>query len=78
MENKTAIITGSNSGIGKATAFELCKKGANVILAVRNLQKGAVARDEILAAIKGKLCDVHELDLSSMASVRKFAKAMKG
>ncbi|CAL4200428.1 unnamed protein product [Meganyctiphanes norvegica] len=78
MENKTVIITGSNTGIGKETALGICKLGATVILAVRNVKKGEVARDDILATAKGNHCEVHELDVSSMASVRKFAAAMKG
>ena len=47
---RTAIVTGANSGLGYDTAAALAGKGAQVVLAVRNLDKGAEARDRIKAA----------------------------
>lgn len=46
---KLAVVTGANSGTGKEAATRLAGAGAHVVLAVRNLDKGAKARDEILA-----------------------------
>jgi heterodisulfide reductase subunit A-like polyferredoxin len=47
VEDKIAIVTGANTGIGKATVLELVKRGATVILACRNPLLGEVAMKEI-------------------------------
>jgi NAD(P)-dependent dehydrogenase (short-subunit alcohol dehydrogenase family) len=70
---RTAIVTGSNSGIGRAAAAALAAKGAHVVLAVRNLDKGAAAG----AAMPGDT-EVRELDLADLASVRRFAAEWDG
>ncbi len=67
------IVTGANSGIGRAAAQALAAAGAQVTLAVRNLEKGQAAA----AAIHGKT-EVRELDLASLASIRAFAAEWDG
>ncbi len=47
LEKKLAVITGGSSGIGFETAKALASRGAKVILAVRNLDKGEIARKRI-------------------------------
>lgn len=44
---KIAIVTGGNTGIGKMTVLELAKRNAVVIMAVRDLQRGQAASDDI-------------------------------
>ena len=66
--DRRVIVTGANSGIGRATATVLAAAGAQVTLAVRSLERGRTAA----AAIPGKT-EVRELDLASLASVRRFA-----
>lgn len=44
---QVVIVTGSNTGIGRETALQLAKRKAKVILACRNLEKAAEARDYI-------------------------------
>jgi NAD(P)-dependent dehydrogenase (short-subunit alcohol dehydrogenase family) len=73
LEGKTFIITGANSGIGLAAARELARKGARVVLAVRDEQRGRQA-----AATIGGTTEVRRLDLADLASVRAFADAWHG
>ena len=47
-DGRTAIITGANIGLGLNTALQLAAKGCTVVLACRNLDKAATARQEIL------------------------------
>ncbi|XP_023725002.1 retinol dehydrogenase 11 isoform X2 [Cryptotermes secundus] len=74
LNGKTAIVTGANTGIGKETALDLARRGAKVILACRDLKNGKIACDEIIARSNNSKVEVRHLDLSSLASVRKFAK----
>ena len=74
-DDKRALVTGANTGIGKVTALELAKRGYAVTLACRNLDKGAEARDEIAAEVSGADLSLLALDLSSLASVREAAAA---
>ncbi|KAJ9593191.1 hypothetical protein L9F63_015258 [Diploptera punctata] len=74
IDGKTAIVTGANTGIGKETAMDLAGRGAKVILACRDLDKGEQACKEIIAVTHNKQVEVRKLDLSSLESVRNFAK----
>jgi NAD(P)-dependent dehydrogenase (short-subunit alcohol dehydrogenase family) len=70
---RIAVVTGANSGLGFHTAKALASKGAKVIMACRNVEKGALARLAILQ--EGALVEpeVWQLDLSSLESVQAFA-----
>jgi NAD(P)-dependent dehydrogenase (short-subunit alcohol dehydrogenase family) len=70
---RTALVTGANSGLGLVTARELARKGAAVVLACRNLEKGESARREIEAQVPGARVELEELDLASLDSVRELA-----
>jgi NAD(P)-dependent dehydrogenase (short-subunit alcohol dehydrogenase family) len=70
---RTAIVTGANSGIGRAAAKALAAKGARVVLAVRDTAKGEAAA----AAMPGTT-EVRRLDLASLDSVREFAADWDG
>jgi NAD(P)-dependent dehydrogenase (short-subunit alcohol dehydrogenase family) len=65
------IITGGNSGIGKATAATLAAGGHQVIIACRTVAKG----EAVAAAMTGDV-EVAHLDLADLASVRKFAASI--
>lgn len=69
----TAIVTGASSGIGVETARVLALRGVHVVMAVRNTEAGKKVKETILEEIPNAQIDVMEIDLSSMASVRKFA-----
>ena len=73
LNGKTAIITGSNTGIGKETAKELAKRGARIIMACRNIKEGIKAADEIKQTTENDNVVVKVLDLASFKSIRNFA-----
>jgi NAD(P)-dependent dehydrogenase (short-subunit alcohol dehydrogenase family) len=73
MTGRSVIVTGANSGIGRAAAGAFAGAGARVVLAVRDLDKGRAAA----AAMPGEP-EVRRLDLASLASVREFAAAWEG
>jgi len=72
LKEKTAIITGANSGLGFHTARALAGKGAHVILACRNQEKGKMAAEKIRNEFPGSSHEVLTLDLADLASVRSF------
>ncbi|XP_033207586.1 retinol dehydrogenase 14 [Belonocnema kinseyi] len=74
MNGKTAIITGCTSGIGKETARDFAKRGARVIMACRNVQNANKIKDELIKETGNENIVVRKLDLSSLQSVREFAK----
>lgn len=69
----TAIVTGASSGIGIETARVLALRGVHVVMAVRNMDAGKNVKETIIKEIPSAKIEVMDLDLSSMASVRKFA-----
>ncbi len=75
---RVAIVTGANSGLGQATARELARAGASVVLAVRNPAKGEEAASRIRAAVPAATVEVAPLDLADLGSVREFAGRLAG
>ncbi|MEO8815649.1 MAG: SDR family NAD(P)-dependent oxidoreductase [Mycobacterium sp.] len=69
----TALVTGANSGIGKATSRALAALGATVLMTVRDRDRGEAARREILAALPDGNIQVEVCDVSSLSGVRAFA-----
>ncbi len=76
-DGKTVIVTGSSSGIGFEAARVLASKGAEVIIAVRNLQKGENAVAKILMENPKVKPILMQLDLANLKSVRDFAEKFK-
>jgi NAD(P)-dependent dehydrogenase (short-subunit alcohol dehydrogenase family) len=74
---RAAIVTGANTGIGYEAAAALARAGGHVVLAVRNLEKGNAALARIVAASPTADVTLQELDLSSLASVRRAAGALR-
>ncbi|KAK9724654.1 hypothetical protein RND81_05G090100 [Saponaria officinalis] len=73
----TAIVTGASSGIGAETTRALALRGVHVVMGVRNMVAGNEVKDKIVQEIPAAKVDTMELDLSSMASVRKFVSEYK-
>jgi NAD(P)-dependent dehydrogenase (short-subunit alcohol dehydrogenase family) len=74
LTGKRVIITGANSGIGYHAALKLARKGANVVLASRDRQRGEAALARLHADSPGTHTELAILDLASLASVREFAE----
>jgi NAD(P)-dependent dehydrogenase (short-subunit alcohol dehydrogenase family) len=74
---RTAVITGANTGLGYETAAALAAKGANVVLAVRNLDKGKDAAHRIEQSTPGAHVTLQQLDLTSLDSINAAAGELR-
>lgn len=74
LDGKTIIITGGNSGIGKATAIDLAKRGAKVVIGCRSEERGEKAVIDIKKSSGNENVHLKIIDLSSFKSVRAFAE----
>ncbi|MPZ51603.1 MAG: SDR family NAD(P)-dependent oxidoreductase [Acidimicrobiia bacterium] len=77
MHDKTCLVTGASSGIGKATALGLAHRGARVALAVRDHGRGEAAADEIRQRVPGARLDVLTADLTKLSDVRALASRVR-
>lgn len=77
LAGKNAVVTGANSGIGYPTALQLARAGAAVVIGCRDETRGAAALDRLRAEAPGAPITLEALDLSSLASVRKFAERVR-
>lgn len=73
LDGKTVVITGANTGIGKETAIDLAKRGARVIMACRDMEKGQAALKEVVENSANENVALMKLDLSDTKSIREFA-----
>jgi NAD(P)-dependent dehydrogenase (short-subunit alcohol dehydrogenase family) len=74
---RVAVITGANTGLGYETAAALAAKGAHVVLAVRDLDKGKTAANLITQHDPGASVGLQELDLTSLDSIRAAAEQLR-
>lgn len=74
MKNKICLVTGANTGIGKATAIGLASLGAEVIMVCRNKDKSEKALKQIIRQSKNNAVHLLIADLSSMNEVRNLSK----
>lgn len=77
LTEKTVIITGANSGIGKAAAIRFAREGHQVIIACRNLEKSKKAKQEIIGLTNNSRVDLFRLDVSSFESIKNFCSEFK-
>lgn len=77
LNEQIIIVTGANAGIGKVTALELARMGAEVILACRSEERGSAARDMIIEETGNQAVHLMLVDLSSQASISEFTDAFK-
>jgi NAD(P)-dependent dehydrogenase (short-subunit alcohol dehydrogenase family) len=77
MADKTCLVTGGNSGIGKAVALGLATMGATVVVVSRNKEKGQTAVTDIIERSGNKNVELLQADLSSQNSIHKLADEFK-
>jgi NAD(P)-dependent dehydrogenase (short-subunit alcohol dehydrogenase family) len=77
LTGRIAVVTGANTGLGLDTARVLAARGAAVVLAVRNVDKGRAAAATIVGRHSGAKVTLLPLDLSSLASVREAAARLR-
>lgn len=70
---RVAVVTGGNTGLGYEVASMLAARGATVVLACRSTEKAAAAARRITDATPGARVAVQQLDLASLASIRRAA-----
>ena len=77
MQGKRVLITGPTSGVGKEIAAQLAALGADVILGCRNVQTGETTAAEITKRTGSSKLAVMQVDTSSQASIRAFAREFR-
>ena len=74
MQGKICMVTGANTGIGKATALALAQMGATVVMVCRDQARGEEARSEITTKSGNNAVDLLQADLSSQQSIRQLVE----
>jgi NAD(P)-dependent dehydrogenase (short-subunit alcohol dehydrogenase family) len=77
MEGKVCLVTGANSGLGKATALALAKMGAAVVMLCRDQTRGSAALEEVKQQTGSSRVELLLGDLGSQRSVREAAAEFK-
>lgn len=75
--NKIVIITGANSGIGKAAAIQFASNGWHVVMACRDTLSSAAVMHEIMEQTKSTHVSLLQLDVSSFASIHQFNERLR-
>jgi NAD(P)-dependent dehydrogenase (short-subunit alcohol dehydrogenase family) len=74
---RVAVVTGASSGLGLETARQLAAHGATVVMAVRSVDKGSAAADEITATAPDARLELEHVDLASLDSIRAAAQRLR-
>lgn len=72
-KGRTAVVTGANSGIGRAVAESLLEDGHRVVLVCRNRERGETARNELTAIAGAEAVELELTDLSDLEAVGALA-----
>ncbi|XP_054127974.1 dehydrogenase/reductase SDR family member 12 isoform X2 [Melozone crissalis] len=74
---RSFLVTGANSGIGKATAKEIARRGGTVHLVCRNKERAEVAKEEIVTETGNQNIFLHIVDISNPKEIWKFAEKFR-
>lgn len=74
LKEKSIMVTGANSGIGKVCALEVAKRGATVHMVCRSEERGQAAQKEIITATNNNNVILHIVDMGVPKQVFQFAK----
>lgn len=74
LSGRTWVVTGANSGLGLHTAEGLARRGAKVILACRDPERGCGAAERIEHSVPGAAVQALRLDLADLSSIAEFAE----
>lgn len=77
LSDNVMVVTGSNRGLGFVVASQLARHNAHVIMAVRNVDQGELAKQEILSSFPEATIDVFKLDLANLSSIQSFTTEFK-
>src|SRR5258705_12633544 len=76
-QGRLAVVTGANTGLGFETAQALAARGASVVLAVRDIEKGKRAAARVAGSAPGANVMVQRVDLTSLDSIRAAADELR-
>jgi NAD(P)-dependent dehydrogenase (short-subunit alcohol dehydrogenase family) len=74
MQGKICLITGATNGIGKATAYDLARRGATIVIVARDRARGEVVQHELQTQCNNPSIDLLIADLASQASIRQLSE----
>ncbi len=77
MRRQLALVTGANSGVGKATTWALAREGWSVVMLCRSLERGRAALEEIQAAAPSGELHLRRLDLDDLDQVHEAAAVLR-
>ncbi|MEF8914032.1 oxidoreductase [Natronomonas sp.] len=73
---RTVVVTGANSGLGLEATRDFARKGAHVVLACRDVDRGGEAASDVRGDVPGASLTVRDCDLASLDSIREFASTV--